>query len=99
MEFPEIKSQEIPEVLEYLKKISSKWPQAVSESALTDSTATFNGRASADVFFSKSGNSQDNPVRVWHQPPTQFTPALFPLWEFIMTDNDYHILFDTYYYT
>ena len=36
--------------------------------------------------------------RVWRHPPTQFTPnvrpAPFPVWEFIMTDDDCNILFE-----
>ena len=46
--------------------------------------------------FTKSSNSQDHLFKVRFQPPTQFTPttvqASFPVWGFIMTDDDCHIL-------
>ena len=35
--------------------------------------------------FSKSSNSHNRFFRVWRQPPTQFTPARFPVWKFIVT--------------
>ena len=42
--------------------------------------------------FLKSLNSLDHAFRIWRQLPTQFTLASFPVWEFILTDDDWHIL-------
>ena len=33
---------------------------------------------------SKPWNSQDHPFQLWCQPLTQFIPASFPIWEFII---------------
>ena len=60
-----------------------------------NSTATFNGQTSTELFL-KSSNSRDRLFWVWRQPPTQFTLttilARFLSGSFIMTDDDCQIL-------
>ena len=55
----------------------------------------FNGWNST-TFFSKILKFSGHLFWVWRHPPTQFTPtarpASLPVWEFIMTDDDCHIL-------
>ena len=68
------------------------WPKLIWSDLIRSEnpTAHFNGRTSTPS-SSKSPNSQDHPFRVWRQPPTQITPASFPVWEFIKTDDDCQI--------
>ena len=56
-----------------------------------DSTARFEGRTST-LIFSKSWNSQD--ISSGHDViyPLNLRRASFPVWEFIMTDHDCHML-------
>ena len=48
------------------------------------------------VVFFKILKSSNHFFRVWRHPPTQFIPnacsASFPVWEFLMTNDDCHIL-------